>query len=626
MLQGLAILAILVAIWTHGLDWIEGKAKWHREAFGAVLAVGGVVLLMHVPFELQPGLTTDLRGSLIALAGFFGGPLIGAVTGLAAAGYRMHLGGVGATAGVISITISTAVGIVGGLLRHGRPVTVQSLLVFAVASSICPLAGSLVLPPAILFPLLAATGPSLATMSFLATMLAGLAMLEAERRREAAQANRFYRGIIDALPEPVNAKDLDGRFLAANPATARQLNASDVASVIGKTDFDFHPADAACRFRADEERVLATGEAETIEQVVTGEDGSRVWLSTLKAPLRSRAGAVIGLLTHNHDITERKRMEDEIAEGRRRLDDAMEHMADGLVMFDPEGRIVLCNDQYRTMFPATADLRVPGTPLAKILRAAVERGEQTDVAEGAVDVWIERTLASLSQAGERDIHLADGRWLTSRRRPTADGGTLAVIADVTEMKRSEADLTETNQRLTSLASEDGLTGLMNRRGYDDALQRACAQSRRSGTPLSLLLVDVDHFKAYNDTYGHPAGDGCLRTIGTLLKLGLRRPGDVVARYGGEEFAAILPDTPQEAATMLAERLRQMVHGLGMEHSGTALGVLTVSIGVATAPAGCARQRYDTLAGSADAALYAAKAAGRNRTVAAKPDQPAADGA
>ena len=625
LLPGLAILAIFVSAWTLGFDWLEARTRLRRELFGILVAGAGVILLMLVPFEVRPGVITDLRGSLIIVAGFLGSPLIGAAAGLIAAAFRAYLGGAGAVAGIVSIALAAAVGIGGRFLLRGRMASVRDLLIVAAASSIAALLGFFVLPPAIIVPTFAAAGPAIAVLSFVAVTVMGLTMTDAERRRQTARANVFYRSIIDALPEPVNAKDREGRFLAANPATARQVNAPDVAALIGKTYFDFFPWDVAEGFRADEERVLAAGEAETVEQVISRDGGSRQWLSTLKVPLRDRTGEVIGLLTHNHDITDRKLLQDEIAEGRRRLNEALKHMADGLAMFDKDARLVLCNEQYRAMFPKTADLRVPGTLLEDILRASAERGDQTNIPPGAIEVWIEQTLAGLGKPSERDIQLADGRWLTARSRPTADGGSLTVFTDVTKMKHAEEVLTGLNQRLADLASQDGLTGLMNRRGYDEALQRAFAQSRRSRTPLSLMFIDVDHFKAYNDTYGHLAGDDCLRTISNLLKHIFRRPSDVAARYGGEEFAAILPDTPEEGAKQLAETLRQTINAMGMKHAQSPIGVVTISIGVATVVAGGATARPDVLAARADAALYQAKATGRNRVISDTPRPLAAAG-
>jgi PAS domain S-box-containing protein len=327
LLQDLAILAVFVPVWTHGLDWIDGRSRTYREGFGIALSGIGVILLMLFPFEVLPGIRIDLRCSLIIVAGFLGSPLIGVVTGGVAAVTRVYFGGAGEIAGLISIGLSTVLGIAGRSLLRGRPVAIGDVLTMAAASSLAAASGLIALP-ATLF----AAGLPLAAMAFVATAFTGLAVLDADRRRDVARINQFYRSIIDALPEPLNAKDMQGRFVAANPATARQLGAPDVAAVIGKTDFDFHPLEAAREYRADEERVLAQGEPDTIEQVLIRDDGSRTWLSTLKSPLRDITGAITGVLTHNRDVTERKQLEDEVENGRQRLNDAMEHMADGLVM------------------------------------------------------------------------------------------------------------------------------------------------------------------------------------------------------------------------------------------------------------------------------------------------------
>lgn len=619
LLENLAILAVLVSIWTYLREWVEDKPNWQRTVFCSVLAGGGVILLMLLPIEIRPGILIDLRWSLIALAGFLGSPPVGLVAGLVAAAFRIHLGGVGATAGVISIAIATVVGIAGNRLLHGRRPSVGDLLIFSMVNATVPMLGAVVLPHNALMVLITSSALPMASISFTATMLAGVAILQSDRRREFARANLFYHSIIDALPEPLNAKDLQGRFIAANPATARQVNAPDVVSLIGKTDFDFHPRDSALRFRADEERVLANDNPETIEQQLMRQDGSSLYLSTLKAPLHDRAGNVAGLLTHNRDITERKRLEREIAESRQHLRDAMEHMADGLAMFDKNARLVLCNEQYRTMFPLTTEMRVPGARLADILRASVERGERIDVAPEAIEPWLKHTLATFTEPGETDIQLFDGRWIRARVRPTDDGGSLTLMTDVTRIRQAEAVLTEANRHLLYLASRDALTGLANRGAYDGELQRALAESRRASSPLSLLLIDVDHFKAYNDAYGHPAGDTCLCTIANLIRISARRPSDVAARYGGEEFAVILPDTPAEGAFEVAENLRKSVISLGVEHRGSKHGVLTISIGVATIMGGSGLDQGKELTASADAALYAAKAGGRNRTAFGKLD-------
>jgi diguanylate cyclase (GGDEF)-like protein len=164
---------------------------------------------------------------------------------------------------------------------------------------------------------------------------------------------------------------------------------------------------------------------------------------------------------------------------------------------------------------------------------------------------------------------------------------------------------------------DGLTGVHNRRHFDEQLGSEWARALRHGTDLSVLLLDVDFFKAYNDRHGHLAGDDCLRRVATCLQQGLKRPGDLMARYGGEEFACLLPDTALPGALAFARQLAADVAALGLAHAGSAVaGVVTVSVGACTKPfdgAGTAA----ALLREADAQLYLAKTRGRNQVCGAE---------
>jgi diguanylate cyclase (GGDEF)-like protein len=168
------------------------------------------------------------------------------------------------------------------------------------------------------------------------------------------------------------------------------------------------------------------------------------------------------------------------------------------------------------------------------------------------------------------------------------------------------------QQLAATALQDGLTGIHNRRRFDDHLQRAWAQSIRERKPIALLLADIDHFKAYNDRYGHQAGDEALKAVAGLLARFARRPLDLAARYGGEEFAIILFDTRREHAERIGGEILEAVRRLGIPHQDSgAAPMLTISIGAAcVAPA--ARRSWTGLVQLADQALYAAKDGGRNR--------------
>jgi len=168
---------------------------------------------------------------------------------------------------------------------------------------------------------------------------------------------------------------------------------------------------------------------------------------------------------------------------------------------------------------------------------------------------------------------------------------------------------------------DGLTGVYNRRHFDERLATEWGRAMRSGTALSVVLLDVDFFKRYNDRYGHQAGDDCLRRIASTLHDCLRRPGDLVARYGGEEFACLLPDTDMSGALRLAEELGQQVFALQIAHAGSSVeAAVTVSLGACSKRSDAAGSAAALLRG-ADEQLYAAKARGRHQACAAELESP-----
>jgi diguanylate cyclase (GGDEF)-like protein len=181
-----------------------------------------------------------------------------------------------------------------------------------------------------------------------------------------------------------------------------------------------------------------------------------------------------------------------------------------------------------------------------------------------------------------------------------------------KVKERTQALEEANQRLNRLAVTDGLTGLYNHRYFHEQLQQSVERSMRSGTSTALLMIDVDHFKKYNDRQGHPAGDEALRTVARLISEE-RRTVDVVARYGGEEFAILLHDVARSTAVELAEKIRARVAVAPIAHAEKQpLGKLTVSIGVASCPQD--GQTAEALLEAADVALYRAKKSGRDTVV------------
>jgi diguanylate cyclase (GGDEF)-like protein/PAS domain S-box-containing protein len=193
-------------------------------------------------------------------------------------------------------------------------------------------------------------------------------------------------------------------------------------------------------------------------------------------------------------------------------------------------------------------------------------------------------------------------------------GIVEHYKDVSELKKKEEALKVANETLQRLATVDELTQLFNRRLFDERLEYEWQRLTREQAPLSLVLCDIDYFKLYNDYYGHQLGDDCLRVVAKQIKGAARRTSDVAARYGGEEFVLILPNTPSMGGATVAERIRENVQALCIEHAHSKYGDrVTLSFGVATMVPSLSAKN-EQLVKAADEALYAAKEQGRNRVV------------
>ena len=208
-------------------------------------------------------------------------------------------------------------------------------------------------------------------------------------------------------------------------------------------------------------------------------------------------------------------------------------------------------------------------------------------------------------------------WMESNLRLYRDPrngepvGFVNIVRDISSRKLAEEELQKAFLLVEELAGSDALTGIANRRRLDTILDNEWRRAARDRLPLSLLLMDVDHFKLYNDIYGHVHGDACLRQIAAIAQKVVHRPGDLLARYGGEEFAVVMPSTDAHGAQLIAEQIRLDVLALALSHEGNPHGVVTISIGCATTIPDCV-SGHELLVEAADQALYRAKASGRNR--------------
>jgi diguanylate cyclase (GGDEF)-like protein/PAS domain S-box-containing protein len=285
----------------------------------------------------------------------------------------------------------------------------------------------------------------------------------------------------------------------------------------------------------------------------------------------------------------------------------------------PSQEVSWSNEVYR-IFGVTRDSYVPDLTSATAFYHADDRDEVTMAVQAAISHGTAYEFQARIVRPDGQIRHVVSRGVARLGPDGKQGNLFGVVRDVTQEHEMEQALRAANARLEQIAHQDALTGLANRRRFDEAMVSEWRRTRRGGQPLSLVLADVDSFKLFNDTYGHPAGDACLQRVAAVLANTASRSGDLAARYGGEELALVLPGTELASAVKVAESLRRGIEALGISHAGSpSYGVVTVSVGVATVhPPGVPGMASPSeLIEEADRMLYEAKRTGRNRVVSAE---------
>lgn len=601
-----AVVGLFISFWVNVGGWFERKPRIVRNsAFGLIMGTAAIASVLNA-VPLQPGILLDLRNSVLCCAGMFGGPVAALIACVMTAAARLIIGGAGAPYAVGAILLSGGLGAAAWAVLR-RPPDMRHVAIMALFSGAF-LWVMLMLPTAAgAVPTLHGHIGSVALFTAGTTFLVGLGLMQAERM---VMERDLLRATLLQAPDFVYVKNARHQIIAASQGVAEFNGFSSPSEMLGLTDRELTSPDRAAMLLAQEERILLTGEpVKGLEETVFIRGKERTFTTT-KIPLHSADGKVVGIAGVTRDVTAHREMEQELREGRDLLDMVTAQMSDGLALFTADGTLRYCNELYRSMFPVTGELRRPGAKLRDILWTVVETGEQLNLPDDKA-AWVEGIMEGLKDGSEEQVRFADGTWVQLRSRPTPHGETVVVATDITAMKSTEAELISMTAQLRVLATTDGLTGLMNRRSFDDALDTKLAATQAGGQPISLMMIDVDHFKAFNDLYGHLAGDACLKLVGQTVAQALRGM-DVVARFGGEEFVAILPDATDDQAYQVATRIQSALAECRIAHSGSSTGLVTVSIGIAGYPADTRARSASQLLARADEALYVAKDAGRDR--------------
>jgi len=417
-----------------------------------------------------------------------------------------------------------------------------------------------------------------------------------------------YKAALD-LQAIVGITDRAGRITGVNDPFCR-ISQYSREELVGRTHSLLNSRHHPRAFFVEMWRTIGSGATWHGEICNRAKDGSLYWVDTTIVPRHAASGAITGYVSIRYDITKRKTAEAALIEENRKreraellLRDVIEALPNGIAAYDADDRLVLFNEAFREFYDRTAPAIVEGATFESILRYGIDHGQFARIGSTRTeqDAWFEARLRDHHNPGRRWIqHLADDRWLQVQERVSRSGHVVGVRTDVTDLKLAE-------RKIKQQAERDPLTGLYNRRVVLDRLGRLLASASQAERFGALVLVDLDGFKAVNDTLGHDAGDSLLTQVGERFQATVRK-ADIVARLGGDEFAIVLFNltTPQDAERIVDKLQRCLLPPVQLAARPV---TLSASFGVAIVPEHGATPVE--LMKHADLALYQAKEHGRS---------------
>jgi diguanylate cyclase (GGDEF)-like protein/PAS domain S-box-containing protein len=416
---------------------------------------------------------------------------------------------------------------------------------------------------------------------------------QAEELASAVARLKLQRLILDrlAILSETDARgtitDVNDNFCNISGYSREEL----IGRTHGVVNSGFHPK----AFWKEMFAAMAKGDVWQGEVRNRSKDGSYYWVHCINTAVRTTEGALKGYMSLRMNISENKAFQTQLSEQNLKLDAALKHMSQGLVMFDCAQRLVMCNEQYAAMYGLPERLCAPGTPLTAVINNHVV----TDIyKDGMPTDYLPDRIADVSQVRESVHALSNGNSIAVVRSPMPSGGWVSTHEDITHRLRLE-------DRIKHLALHDGLTDLPNRTLLREELERALSTAQPHEC-VAVLYLDLDRFKQVNDTLGHAVGDALLTSVAKRIRSCVRKT-DTVARIGGDEFIVVQVSTdPMKEAALLSERFLERICA-PYEIKGHQVHV-GVSIGIAVSPHHGTDQ--EQLLHNADVALYRSKGTGR----------------
>lgn len=459
------------------------------------------------------------------------------------------------------------------------------------------------------------------------------------------EERNLLRALIDHLPDYIYVKNSQSQFLTANHALLRLMRVLTVEEVLGKTDFDFFPRNLAEQYYASDQEILTSGRPQInhIETIINQETGVTEWLRMTKVPFRGGQGEILGLIGISHDITELKRTQELLQQHNRELellnrmserfqscereDETYQILMDMCQQLFPDdsGYLALV-DESRTRLTRVASWGKCSCDLpahAEVEWGCQQRQLQVNTPDNADQEWAYHSFSLQAghlvtpilnvgeQLGVLSLYSQNGHQKHQQIESFRKSKQMLLLRIVEHYALSLTNL-RLREKLRLESIRDSLTGLYNRRYMEAALKQESARVKRHKSLFGIIMLDLDHFKAFNDRYGHNVGDAVLQELGKFLTSNIRGE-DVACRYGGEEFLLILSGASLGNTRQRAEQLWLKLRDFKVIYRERQFS-MTASIGVAALP--YHGPEVMDVVKAADDALYLAKAHGRNQVVVA----------
>lgn len=424
------------------------------------------------------------------------------------------------------------------------------------------------------------------------------------KQKALQESEQRYRTLIEQSPDPIIVHK-DFKIVYSNKAGLQKIGYTDKSELIGQSIFTFLHKDTHHFVKRRIRSLLRTNKPlDFTEATFLTKNGGIMYGEMSTAVITFNNETAFQVIIR--DITDRKDMEQELISSKEQVQNILESISDAFFALNEKWEFTYVNSEAEKFLFKKKKYLI-GASFKEIFPKLLP----SEIFE-KMKISFENKIPNEFEV----YHSTLSTWYNIRIYPSKDGVSV-YLADITERKQAEVRLTELNKKLKDLSNKDSLTGISNRRHFEEQLMKEWKSATRKFQSLSILMIDIDHFKEYNDYYGHQAGDDCLRIVAKTINKIIKRPKDIFARYGGEEFIIALPETDKNGALHIASIIRESIIDLQIANPlASTSDFLSVSIGLSSKTP-TIHDKYEDLIKEADKALYLSKKEGRNKIYIAK---------